>query len=76
MNYEILEVRINFSIHRKVMINVAIESSPGRFKAYQLESNVDRIDIDEIEQACKYGKKLSEKDAKYLFNRINRKYEG
>ena len=39
MVYIILETRINFTeATERVMINVAIESSPGRFKAYQMES--------------------------------------
>jgi len=79
MDYTILEARINFSsVSEKVKINVAIESSPGRFKAYQLESGQCNISMQEITNAAGYGSKLSKLEAVSFFKNIalNYRYEG
>jgi len=79
MVYIILETRINFTeVTERVMINVAIESSPGRFKAYQMESGQSNISMEEIKNTAKYGVKLTKQIAESFFKNIslNYKYEG
>lgn len=79
MNYEILEVHIEYN--PKLALIVAIQSSPGRFKAYRSTDSI--ISLSEISHhfivdAAKYGRKIEAKVAKIYFPRLWEKmhYEG
>jgi hypothetical protein len=74
MDYKILESHIEFSKSNvMLMITVAIESSPGRFKAYRRQCG--DISQSEIEQVAAYGHKLDRLEASEIFHLLPLKYK-
>jgi len=81
-DYTILDVHIEFPSPKdpikNVLMSVAIQSSPGRYKAYQMIMSFKYISEEGISHVAANSSKMHESQAKILFKQISGrlKYEG
>jgi hypothetical protein len=81
-DYQILDVHIEYPTWkdpiRNLLISVAIQSSPGRYKAYQRIMSFKYLSEEGISYVAANGSKMHESQAKILFKQISGrlKYEG